>query len=531
MMRSLSSTKPAGTGAPGHDVFLDTIPEDQSVAQQRVSNLSNVSAVASSDSDVDDNPQRQSHTERRRRKHREGSVTSSDVNALVQAEAGTNSDGQHAKNSAPGFFGSTRAVTFSLILFLITVAIAVGVYFIVTRTDEVTNKATTIVPSPSDAPSAELTFPPNFYVELNTDSPSDAPSMNPEAIAAMDEALLKITDTNDYYDETTPQGYCRNWMLTVDQVQPTVMADGDHAVQQRYILCVLYYSTNSLYFDPYLHECNWTSVSCNSNLAVVLYLNGYNLTGTVPSELGYLSQLQMLSLGENNLSGTIPPEIMQLPKLARLDLSSNRLTGIFPSASRNDAQQLYPPLEVLYLDDNFLEGTIPLINTLKRIKVQRNRFTGFDENYATLPSLTSWKMYENSISGTLPQRWDAPSLTYIDFAINSWTGSIPESMWNLPSIETLALHDSHLTGTLPASTVGVRWKYLWLHSNHFTGTIPATFGSNWTNLTELLLYNNSLSGTISQDQCNQWANISRLEADCRRANFTCECCTLCPPES
>jgi hypothetical protein len=60
-----------------------------------------------------------------------------------------------------------------------------------------------------------------------------------------------------------------------------------------------------------------------------LRLSSNNLTGTIPNQIGRLSQLIWLYLYRNSLTGTIPSEIESLTNLASLDLYDNNLTGEF----------------------------------------------------------------------------------------------------------------------------------------------------------------------------------------------------------
>ena len=46
-----------------------------------------------------------------------------------------------------------------------------------------------------------------------------------------------------------------------------------------------------------------------------LILRDSQLTGTIPVELGNLTNLRILALGGNQLSGTIPPELGRLANL------------------------------------------------------------------------------------------------------------------------------------------------------------------------------------------------------------------------
>ena len=57
---------------------------------------------------------------------------------------------------------------------------------------------------------------------------------------------------------------------------------------------------------------------------------GRDLTGTIPPELGELTELTSLQLGGNRLTGRIP-DLGGLSRLRILDLRGNRLTGGVPA--------------------------------------------------------------------------------------------------------------------------------------------------------------------------------------------------------
>ena len=95
------------------------------------------------------------------------------------------------------------------------------------------------------------------------------------------------------------------------------------------------------------HECSWScddlmNTTYNARLVclgkrvtiVRLYhnrLSGNGLSGTIPDELGYLSELREMHLNNNKLVGIIPPTLGHLTKLKVLQLSYNDLTGNIPS--------------------------------------------------------------------------------------------------------------------------------------------------------------------------------------------------------
>ena len=69
---------------------------------------------------------------------------------------------------------------------------------------------------------------------------------------------------------------------------------------------------------------------CIDNLSPALtfaYLNHNRLSGSIPSAIGELSNLQVLNLASNRIHGAVPTVIAALSTLFELDLHSNRLTG------------------------------------------------------------------------------------------------------------------------------------------------------------------------------------------------------------
>ena len=86
----------------------------------------------------------------------------------------------------------------------------------------------------------------------------------------------------------------------------------------------------------------------------VLNLSSNQLTGSIPPEIGNLTNLEILYLNDNQLTSQISPEIGNLTNLEYLKLNDNQLTGEIPSEIGN----LYN-LDVLFLDNNQLSGIIP----------------------------------------------------------------------------------------------------------------------------------------------------------------------------
>ena len=72
---------------------------------------------------------------------------------------------------------------------------------------------------------------------------------------------------------------------------------------------------------------NWHGVTVSSGRVTGLELPENQLTGSIPSELGNLTNLGSLALGYNQLTGPIPPQLGQLTSLWQLHLPGAGLTG------------------------------------------------------------------------------------------------------------------------------------------------------------------------------------------------------------
>ena len=156
-------------------------------------------------------------------------------------------------------------------------------------------------------------------------------------------------------------------------------------------------------------------------------LEGNNLRGSIPPELGQLEGLVGLQLDYNWLGGSIPPELGDLPILEDLVFVGNLLTGTVPPELANLSK-----LKYLELADNRLEGSIP-------------------PELGRMPRLENLYLDVNRLSGPIPPEIGTlRNLKRLQLGSNGLQGPIPPEVGHLGRLEWLGLaHNPEIAGPLP----------------------------------------------------------------------------------
>ena len=165
---------------------------------------------------------------------------------------------------------------------------------------------------------------------------------------------------------------------------------------------------------------------------------GNQLNGTIPPEIGELSNLQFFSLSGNELSGSIPSSIGALLNLGLLNLADNQLNGFIPDELYN-----LNGLQTLLLANNNLEGNldrVPQLGSLKKLLLSMNQ-----------------------MSGEIPDGICSLALVELEIGENSLTGEIPECLSQMNLLLDLYLSDNDLSGCIP----DVLQQYLCNHDFSF----------------------------------------------------------------
>ncbi len=153
---------------------------------------------------------------------------------------------------------------------------------------------------------------------------------------------------------------------------------------------------------------SWNGVTIANDKVVAIDLGFNNLTGSIPTSIGNLENLESLKLFFNHIEGTLPSEIGNLTNLKILDLNSNNLTGQIPSSIGNLTN-----LNELLVSSNNLTGQLP-------------------QEISYLTNLTSLVVFDNQLSGDIPLTYlQLSNMSELIIAENEFSGNnlyIPTEM-------------------------------------------------------------------------------------------------------
>jgi len=170
-------------------------------------------------------------------------------------------------------------------------------------------------------------------------------------IAFEDLALLDDPSSGEY------KAMC--WIMTQDELYHEFdICDG--TLLQRYVIVLFYFTMKDSMDTIELlskHTCDWQGVTCDPSRTFVegVELPDMNLQGTLITEIGLLTRLRKLDLGQNELSGTIDISLIKyLPHLEVFDVSKNKLRGTI-----SDNLVTLPSLKKLNVSNNLIVGSLP----------------------------------------------------------------------------------------------------------------------------------------------------------------------------
>jgi len=230
--------------------------------------------------------------------------------------------------------------------------------------------------------------------------------------------------------------------------------------------------------------CNWIGVFCDERHHIgAISLAGKGLTGNLSARLSNLWQLKQLTLQENYLTGTIP----ELPlTMTVVNLANNSFNGSMPSLSGA------ANMDSLTLASNRLVGSVPdgfsQLQYLRTLDLSHNQLTSLGplgrtdsggSGSTVLPMLTDLDVCFNLISGTVPQGLEElDSLQRLDLQSNLLSGTLPLKLGNKPSLVSLLMAGNQLDGVVPNMT-GKNLSRLTLAGNDWACPLPNISDEVW----------------------------------------------------
>ena len=256
---------------------------------------------------------------------------------------------------------------------------------------------------------------------------------------------VDITGTINGKEQTIRKQTQKSITVTRSVISSFAAVDTDAELEpegptDRDILIALYDATNG---DNWTNNTNWCTDAPLSEW--------YGVTLDYSQE-----RVQYIHLSYNNLVGSIPEEIGNLTELYTLDLSGNTLTGEIPSSIGN-----MHILGYLYLNNNQLTGSIP-------------------QEIGNLSDLRACYIYENQLMGNIPSEFgNLINLEYCYLFGNQLTGEVPETLSRLTKLQTMDFSDNMLGGDLPEAVTVTDW---WQREGYICMSQNAPGGFNFETL-------------------------------------------------
>ena len=252
-----------------------------------------------------------------------------------------------------------------------------------------------------------------------------------------------------------------------DSVTEPVVPETDEVARDRAALVALYDATEGSEWE---RQENWSTdapldqwegvVTDSVGRVMWLTLPNNGLKGTLPPELGDLSELQYLGLADNQIKGSIPSELGNAPRLAGLYLNNNWLTGTIPG-SFLELQHL----RVLDFGDNrglCVPGTAPFMEWAEGIS-QVNGVNCSDADREALGELyhatrgSGWVDSGGWLGDSILAEWlgveidSIGRVSALGLSGNGLSGTLPEAVGELSALRVLDVADNDLSGALPRS--------------------------------------------------------------------------------
>lgn len=249
----------------------------------------------------------------------------------------------------------------------------------------------------TDSPTVSASLSENPIATIQpSQSPTTSNTISPtvKPTSALYDLIIPALETTVYEKETlldpmSVEGATVEWLVR----ENSLILESDEKIVQRYAIVVAAAALHGQpidsivafpnIVDPYTDECSWEGITCrfqdefavaqlafnqtnNLNISAeelqsllmkrvkeIQWVN-HSLSGTIPKDIGLLTSLTMLDLGNNEIDGHIPESLYDLYNLTYLYLHQNSLTGTISKG----IEKLQKLVELMLFDNNLI-GQIP----------------------------------------------------------------------------------------------------------------------------------------------------------------------------
>ncbi|CAN1813730.1 Receptor-like protein EIX2 [Linum perenne] len=243
-----------------------------------------------------------------------------------------------------------------------------------------------------------------------------------------------------------------------------------------------------------------------------LYLDGCQLFGQFPEDIGKFKSLDLISLQKNSISGALPLSFGELTSLQYVNLADNQIKGTIP-ASFGELTEL----EYVDISHNSMEGVVSFDIILTNLTKLASFYASGNQmvleagpdwvppEYLEVLHLNSWYV------GPGFPKW-LQSFRYLgslDMSNSGISEPIPDEFWgSLSKFYYLNFSQNQIPGRLPSYiTINSPFSMLDFSRNNLEGPLP-TISSN---LTALDLSNNFLSGNLLKFLCFNSTQMMAIE--------------------
>ncbi|XP_044955507.1 receptor-like protein EIX2 [Hordeum vulgare subsp. vulgare] len=252
-----------------------------------------------------------------------------------------------------------------------------------------------------------------------------------------------------------------------------------------------------------------------------LHLSDSGLEGSIPSDLAYMTSLQVIDFSGNDLVGLIPNKLENLCNLTRM-----RFTGINIGSSIGEFMGRLPKcswttLQELSVDGTNMTGNLPIwignMTNLSVLQARRNILTGpLPEGVGALGNLKMLDISYNNFSGVFSKEQFASlgKLELLDLSHNKFNGVLlREHFASLGNLRLLDLSYNNFCGVLwkeHFASLGNLEK-LDLSYNNFSNFLLKEYSTSLGNLRHLDFSHNKLNGVLTEEHFAGLLNLEYLD--------------------